>query len=195
MTSTSRGRLALAAALSAVGLSLTGLASASATTTYPTVHVSIEMFAFTPSTVSSRMGTLVVWTNHDSVGHTTTSNQGFWNSGVLPTNASYSRRFNQAGSFPYHCAIHTEMQGRIRIPMRATPRTGGGTLVWALVAGTYDVQIERPGSTTWVFFRRSTTARGTTFLTSHLGRYHFRARTHHNATASGWSPAVSLVVG
>lgn len=194
-TSSFRSRLALASAVSALGLALTGLGPASATTTYPTVHVSIDMFAFSPFNVTSRMGTLVVWTNHDSVAHTTTSNERFWGSPPLATNASYEHRFSQAGIYPYHCAIHTEMHGRITVPMRATPRTGGGVLIWALASGKYDVQIERPGSTTWSYWRRGTTARSATFLTSHSGRYHFRARTYHSTSTSGWSPAASLLVG
>lgn len=183
----------LASVVSAVGLALAGLAPASATT-FPTVHVTIQMFAFTPSTLTSRMGTLVVWTNTDSVAHTTTSNQGFWGSPHLGTHASYSHRFNQAGTFGYHCAIHPSMQGGVRIPMRATARTGGGVLVWALASGRYDVQIERPGSTTWASFRTGTAARGTTFSTKHAGRYHFRARTHGPSGVSGWSPTASLLV-
>ena len=194
MTSNSRGRLALASVVSALGLALTGLAPVSAAT-FPTVHVSIQMFAFTPSTVTSRMGTLVIWTNLDTTAHTTTSNQGFWSSPHLGTNATFSRRFYSAGTFGYHCAIHPSMTGRIRVPMQATPRTGGGVLVWALASGTFDVQIERPGSTTWRPFRTGTTARGTTFLTTHAGRYHFRSRRHGPLGDSGWSPAVSLLVG
>ncbi|MGN6722573.1 MAG: cupredoxin domain-containing protein [Marmoricola sp.] len=173
---------------------MTALAPASATTS-PTAHVTIQMFAFNPSALTARMGTTVIWTNTDSVAHTTTSNEGFWSSPHLATNATYAHHFTQAGTYPYHCAIHTEMHGRISVPMRATSRTGGGVLTWAIASGKYDVQIERPGSTTWSYWRRGTTARGATFLTSHHGRWHFRARTYHSSSTSGWSPAASLLVG
>lgn len=193
ITSPSRLRLALAAASAALGLALTAFAPVSATT-YPTLHVSITMFAFSPASTAAHLGTLVVWTNHDSVAHTTTSNQGFWSSPHLSTNASYAHRFTQAGTFAYHCAIHTDMHGRVTVPIHATPRTGGAVLTWALASGVYDVQVERPGSTTWVAYRTGTTARGATFVTSHVGRYHFRARTHRLSTVSGWSPAISVSV-
>lgn len=182
--------------LCVAGLSLTLLAPASAApaVTFPTIHVTIDMFAFSPAGFTSRLGTLVTWTNHDSVAHTTTSNEGFWSSPHLGTGASYSHRFNSAGNFPYHCAIHTDMHGRVSIPMRVTPQTGGGYLVWAIGAGRFDVQMERPGSTVWVTYRSATLARAATFRTTRHGRYLFRARTRMGSTASGWSPAVALTV-
>jgi plastocyanin len=196
MTSTPRVRLALVALVSAVGLVVTAFASASAapTATVPTVRVTIQMFAFTPSNVTAHLGYLVRWTNLDSATHTSTSDQGFWSSPHIVPNANWPRRFNTAGTFPYHCAIHTEMRGRVSVPMRITAQTGGGVLVWSLVSGRFDVQVERPGSHTWVAFRTSTTARSVTFRTSHVGRYLFRARTHGSSAVSGWSPAAALTV-
>lgn len=193
MTSRTRVSLALAAVVSALGLSATVPMPASAVT-FPTAHVTIQMFAFTPTNLIARMGTLVVWTNEDSVAHTTTSDQRFWSSPRLGTGASFSRRFNQAGTYAYHCAIHTSMHGRVSVPMRGTARTDGATLVWALASGTYDVQVERPGSSTWAAFRTSTTLRSITFTTRHFGRYHFRARTHGSSTVSGWSPTLTLTI-
>lgn len=187
---------AASAIVSAIGLSMTALAPASAAAAaLPTAHVTIQMFAFTPSAVTVGMGTTVVWSNRDSFAHTTTSDQGFWSSAHLATNASYARAFNQAGTYAYHCAIHTDMRGRVSVPMRATPQRGGGVLVWSRAAGTFDVQIEQPGSRVWSSYRTSTAAESATFRTSHLGRYHFRARTRHASMVSGWSPAVSLLVG
>ena len=183
---------ALVALFSAVGLSATVPLPASAST--PTEHVSIQMFAFTPFSVTAPMGSVVVWTNMDSVAHTSTSDQGFWGSPHIAPNTSWSRKFNQAGTFSYHCAIHTEMHGRVSVPMRASARTGGGVLVWSFARGRFDVQMERPGSTTWVSYRTSTTALSATFTTSRIGRYRFRARTHSSSGVSGWSPAVALTV-
>lgn len=183
---------ALVAVFSAVGLSTTAPVPASATT--PTEHVSIQMFSFTPTAIGAPMGSTVVWRNLDSVAHTTTSDQGFWGSPHLGTGISWSRRFNQAGTFGYHCAIHTDMRGRVGVPMRVSARTGGGFLVWSLARGRFDVQEQRPGSTVWVTYRSSTTALTATFTTRRLGRYRFRARTHSASGVSGWSPAVTLTV-
>jgi len=165
-----------------------------ASATIPTLHVSIVNMAFTPSSITAPLGDYVAWTNHDPFAHTSTSYQGFWGSPHIAPNATFSHRFATAGTFAYHCAIHTYMHGVVRVPMRVTPRTGGGTLVWAVVAGRFDVQVERPGTTTWVTFRSGTAAGSAAYLTSHVGRYLFRARTRIGMTASGWSPAVALYV-
>lgn len=183
---------ALVAVLSAVGLSATAPVPASATT--PVEHVSIEMFAFTPVAIAAPMGSTVVWRNLDSVAHTSTSSQGFWSSPHIAPGGSWARRFYQAGTFAYHCAIHTEMRGRVNVPMRAVARTGGGVLIWSLAHGRFDVQEQRPGSTVWVTYRSATTALSATFTTRHLGRYRFRARTHSASAVSGWSPAATLTV-
>jgi len=193
MTPMSRARLAFASVIGALALVLTAFAPVSATT-YPTLHVSISGFAFSPFTTHAHLGTLVVWTNHDSAPHAPTSNQGFWASPHLGTNATYAKRFTQAGTFAYHCAIHPDMHGVVTVPMNVKARTGGGVLVWAFASGRYDVQIERPGTTTWAGYRTSTTLRGLTFVTSHRGTYHFRARSHSASGVSGWSPAVGLIV-
>ena len=183
---------ALVALISAVGLTATAPLPATATT--PVEHVSIEMFAFTPSSVRAPMGSTVVWKNLDSVDHTSTSDQRFWGSPHVAPNATWPRRFNQAGTFAYHCAIHTEMRGRVSVPLRVSPRTHGGVLVWALTSGRFDVQMQRPGSATWVTLRSSTAALSATFTTSHVGRFYFRARTHSATGVSGWSPVATLTV-
>ena len=183
---------ALVAVISAVGLTATAPSPTSAAT--PVEHVSIQMFAFTPAGVWAPLGSTVVWTNRDSVAHTSTSDQGFWGSSDIAPNASWSRRFNQAGTFAYHCAIHTDMRGRVSVPMRVTARAGGGVIVWSLARGRFDVQVLRPGSTTWVTYRSSTTALSATFTTRHVGRYRFRARTQGASGVSGWSPAATLTV-
>jgi plastocyanin len=75
--------------------------------------VSISGFAFSPSSLTISAGDSVTWTNHDAVAHTTTSNTGVWNSGSLSQNQSFTFRFMNAGTYPYHCAIHTTMTGTI----------------------------------------------------------------------------------
>jgi plastocyanin len=193
MTSSSRVSVALASVISAVALFAAAPTTASAATV-PTAHVTIQMFAFTPSNLTAHLGTLVVWTNKDSTAHTTTSDQGFWGSPHIGTGGTYSRTFNQAGTYTYHCAIHPSMHGTVSVPMRGSARVGGATLVWALSSGTYDVQVERPRSTTWAPFVTGTTSRSISFTTSHFGTYHFRARTHGSSADSGWSPSLALSI-
>ena len=58
----------------------------------------------------------VVWTNNDSVLHSVTSNDSFFDSGKISTNGdSWSFQFygDAYGSFMYYCAYHTDMYAEI----------------------------------------------------------------------------------
>src|SRR6266481_3500615 len=74
--------------------------------------VSIMNFSFTPNSLTVKVGTKVTWTNHDSVTHTVTANQGAFNSPVLP-GSSFSFTFTKAGTYAYHCMIHPYMMATI----------------------------------------------------------------------------------
>jgi len=60
-------------------------------------------------------GTTVTWTNNDAIAHTSTSDSGVWDSGILSPGQSFSFAFKQAGTYAYHCAIHgaASMSGTI----------------------------------------------------------------------------------
>jgi plastocyanin len=74
--------------------------------------VSIKNFAFSPSTVTVKVGTKITWTNNDSVAHTVTSDSGTTlNSTVLSPGQSYSVTLTNTGSINYHCTIHPMMRG------------------------------------------------------------------------------------
>ena len=81
----------------------------------PVTHtVDIRNFAYSPSTITIKKGDTVVWTNHDSVGHTVTSDQGTeLGSGIITTEDSYSHTFDVAGTYTYHCTIHPNMKGTV----------------------------------------------------------------------------------
>jgi len=92
--------------------SLRGRASPVAVTSLKAVK--IINFAFKPKTITIAKGTKVRWTNGGSVNHTTTSNKGLWDSGVLAPGATFGRVFRKIGTFKYHCTIHpTLMHGKI----------------------------------------------------------------------------------
>jgi plastocyanin len=57
----------------------------------------------------------VTWTNNDTVAHTSTADNGQWNSGSIAPQGSFSRMFPTAGSFTYHCAIHPGMVGTVTV--------------------------------------------------------------------------------
>jgi len=69
--------------------------------------------AFNPADLDVAVGTTVTWTNTDSTAHTTTSDGPGWNSGTLQPRAQFSTTFSNAGTFPYHCAIHPGMVGTV----------------------------------------------------------------------------------
>ena len=84
------------------------------------VHmVSIIDFAFVPQTDTITAADSVRWVNNGAVFHTTTSNTSIWNSGTLnPGPSSFTRQFNAAGPFPYHCQFHPGMTGMISVRKR-----------------------------------------------------------------------------
>ncbi len=68
---------------------------------------------YVPNTFTVKKGVTVTWTNNDTMDHTVTGNG--WASPTLAPGQSYSRRFDTAGSFDYHCAIHPAMQGTVNV--------------------------------------------------------------------------------
>jgi len=73
----------------------------------------LTLTAYNPNPVNVAVGTTVRWTNTDSVAHTSTSDNNTWNSGTLGAGAHFDFTFQNAGNFPYHCAIHPGMVGTI----------------------------------------------------------------------------------
>lgn len=194
MTTKFRAGLALASLAGAlVGLVIT-VPAAAAPSTIPTTHIAITNFSFSPTPAFAPLGGVVSWTNNDMVAHTSTSDQGFWGSPSINPGTSWARRFTTAGTFAYHCAIHPDMRAILAIRLRVAPVTHGAVVTWAVSAGRFDVQFQKPGSARWLAYRTGTLTRAVTFRSTHLGRYHFRARTHIGSTASGWSPSSVVVV-
>ena len=79
-----------------------------------TASVMIKDFSYSPKELRIKVGTLVVWTNADSVGHTVTSDTGDEIGSLLLKNGeSYTKTFNTPGIYPYHCKPHPYMKGKI----------------------------------------------------------------------------------
>jgi plastocyanin len=89
--------------------------------------VTIANSAFSPSKIEVKAGTMVTWTNNDSVPHTVTSTKtddvdsatsGLFDSGTLQSGETFSYTFKQAGDYPYECTIHASMasmHGKIEV--------------------------------------------------------------------------------
>ena len=67
-------------------------------------------FAFQPASITVRAGTTVTWTNTGGAPHTATADDGSFDSGSLSGGSTFSQPFTKAGTYAYHCAIHTSMK-------------------------------------------------------------------------------------
>jgi plastocyanin len=74
-----------------------------------TYEVEIEDFAFTPGGFHISPGDAIEWRNRDGVMHTSTSDDGIWDSGLLAEDQTFTFVFNEEGVYPYHCAPHPFM--------------------------------------------------------------------------------------
>jgi plastocyanin len=189
---------ALGAALLAAGVSLApivpvGPAAAAGVT------VDVVNMSFTPSTVKVPIGGTVTWSFQDAVTHNSTSNQGFWSSGPRSSGDTFSHTFGSSGSYGYTCTIHPSMRGTVRVPVKAAGSPSAGwTLRWSAATGTgsttFDVQVRKPGTTTWRTIKNDTTLATARFNPTRTGRYGVRARTNNGSQASGWSPVKAVTI-
>jgi plastocyanin len=83
--------------------------------TIPSGAFTLGNRAFNPDQLDVAAGTTVTWTNTDSITHTSTSDGSGWNSGNIAPGGQFSMTFPNAGTFPYHCAIHPGMVGTVTV--------------------------------------------------------------------------------
>ncbi|HEY8785744.1 MAG TPA: cupredoxin family copper-binding protein [Candidatus Limnocylindria bacterium] len=106
--------VAIIAACGLLALPLVAFAATSA--------VNIQGSAFAPATITVHVGDTVTWTNRDAISHTSTSDTGVWDTHVITAGGSSSVTFTSAGTFAYHCAIHTFMKGTVSVLAASTPQ-------------------------------------------------------------------------
>jgi len=76
---------------------------------------------FVPARITIQIGTTVVWTNLDDAPHTVTDGtpESKWgtvfDSGIMRLGKVYKFSFNEAGEFPYLCALHPWMAGKVTV--------------------------------------------------------------------------------
>lgn len=75
--------------------------------------VTIANFAFSPQSLTVKVGTKVTWTNNDVATHTVTATNKAFDSGPLSNGKTFSFTFTKAGTYTYGCSIHTRMQATI----------------------------------------------------------------------------------
>lgn len=80
-----------------------------------TVAVTVKDFAFSPSAITAKVGDVVGFTNEDGPNHTATLDAGDCGTESLATGSSGGLTFSKAGTYPFHCAIHSSMTGTITV--------------------------------------------------------------------------------
>lgn len=111
------GGIALIAAACSSGGSTASTAGAACTEATGTgaVAVSIKDFEFAPATITAKVGDLVTFTNDGAVAHNATLDAGTCATPDVQPGSSDGLRFAVAGSYPFHCTIHTQMKGLITV--------------------------------------------------------------------------------
>jgi len=84
---------------------------------------------FDPANLELHSGDTVVWHNTGSQKHSITSDDGTFDSGLIPPGGTWSRRFPTAVAVGYHCTPHPWMKGVIRVsePGQAPPALAAST--------------------------------------------------------------------
>ena len=84
-----------------------------ATTAKGSAKVSIANFEFTPAEITIAPGESVTWTNDDGAPHGLAYHDGAKGTDLMLPGATFSRRFDQPGTYDYNCAVHPYMIGRV----------------------------------------------------------------------------------
>jgi plastocyanin len=100
---------------SAGGQPSAAAAACQPTTATGTVGATIKDFAFSPNPIQAKVGDVVAWTNNDSTTHTVTLDDGSCDGGHDAPGATVALTFGKAGTYTYHCAIHTSMKGTVQV--------------------------------------------------------------------------------
>lgn len=88
-------------------------------------HILIPAGSFTPDVLAYdpyhavvSAGSEIVWTNDDTVAHSVTSGKdpdGLFYSGLIDVGAEFSVTLDDAGEYPYFCALHPWLTGIITV--------------------------------------------------------------------------------
>lgn len=77
------------------------------------LNIFIRDGQFVPNLNAVKTGIKVTWFNEDSKAHTVTGES--WGSGEIGAGKAWSKTFDAAGDYKYHCALHPSMTGEIMV--------------------------------------------------------------------------------
>ena len=75
--------------------------------------VSIDNFAFAPTTLTVPAGSTVTWTNRDEEPHNVVADDGSFHSPGMGSQTTFTYTFVKAGKFGYVCSIHPFMHATV----------------------------------------------------------------------------------
>ena len=78
-----------------------------------TLFVAARDSFFTPDTITIAAGFPIRWTNEGHLYHTVVSDSALWASDFISPTHWFEVRFDSAGTFPYHCSVHSGMTGTV----------------------------------------------------------------------------------
>jgi plastocyanin len=82
--------------------------------TRDTVVIDVKSLAFgRRPRVEVPVGTVVVWRNRDPLAHVVAADNKSFESPPIDPEGSWARKFDQPGTYSYHCIPHPFMQGSI----------------------------------------------------------------------------------
>ena len=79
------------------------------------VDVTSEIKEFVLQDLTVREGQTIVWTNLGAFIHTTTAEDGLWDSAVLQSGETFSFTFTEVGTHLYFCDIHPDMTATVTV--------------------------------------------------------------------------------
>ena len=153
--------------------------------------VSVVDFAFTPTKVSPPLGGSVQWTfaAANFATHTASAATGLalWDSGFHSAGTTYTYASTVAGTFTYHCNIHTFMTATVGVTPRVAPTTGTTTTTFTVTWATGGFMALSTGATLHSMHYTPTAGPGT---------YRFRVlvRDPVSLATSTFSPAKAVTV-
>jgi plastocyanin len=114
--------LRLAALASFLLLSALGVSASAAPRGAATVNVTIQSFAFSPSSVTLDVGDTIQWTNLDSASHSAVTITTGFITAVLAQNQTTTTTFDRPGMYDYICGVHgPSMRGTVVVRGAAVP--------------------------------------------------------------------------
>jgi plastocyanin len=87
--------------------------SSSSSSSGGTVTVDMKNIAFSPNSVTVKVGQTVKWVNQDTVAHNVTAQSGAFKSTNFGPGGSFTFKATKPGTFGYVCTIHPGMNGTL----------------------------------------------------------------------------------